>query len=75
MIEDGAVTFTAQAPGTKPQAPKSTHKVRAHETYQLTIPETVALDLTPATNITLDIIYEDDDIVILNKPAGMTVRT
>jgi 23S rRNA pseudouridine1911/1915/1917 synthase len=52
----------------------STYKVRADETYTLTIPDIVALDLTPATNITLDIVYEDADIIILNKPAGMTVH-
>ena len=42
--------------------------------YALTVPELKMLDLTPATDITLDIVYEDDDILILNKPVGMTVH-
>jgi len=39
----------------------SSYKVKLGETYTLTIPELVTLDLTPATGITLDIVYEDDD--------------
>jgi 23S rRNA pseudouridine1911/1915/1917 synthase len=73
MIEEGAVLITSHAPGAKNQAPKSTHKVRAGETFLLTIPEIKQLDLTPSA-IALDIVYEDDDIIVLNKPAGMTVH-
>ena len=51
----------------------SSYKVKAGETYSLIVPEVVALDLTPSTTA-LDIIYEDDDIIIINKPAGMTVH-
>ena len=68
LIEEGAVARSG-APYTN-----SSHKVRSGELFTLTIPETVALDLTPATGITLDVVYEDDDIIILNKPAGMTVH-
>ncbi|MFZ4540596.1 MAG: RluA family pseudouridine synthase [Rickettsiales bacterium] len=49
------------------------YKVKLGETYALTIPDIVALDLT-ASDIVLDIVYEDADIIILNKPAGMTVH-
>lgn len=52
----------------------ASYKIKPGETFTLAIPEVKTLDLTPATNITLDIIYEDDDILILNKPAGMTVH-
>ncbi len=67
MIEAGAV-LRAGKPYTN-----SSYKVKAGESYVLDVPEVVTLDLTPS-NITLDIVYEDDDIIILNKPAGMTVH-
>lgn len=31
-------------------------------------------DLTPADDILLDIIYEDDVLIVINKPAGLTVH-
>ena len=68
LIEAGAVLRDG-----KPYT-NSSYKVKTGESYGLTVPEVVALDLTPATGITLDIVYEDDDIIILNKPAGMTVH-
>lgn len=67
LIESGAVLLAGKPP-------KSTHKVRSGEVFLLTLPEIIALDLTPAPEITLDVVYEDDDILILNKPAGMTVH-
>ncbi|MBN8543957.1 MAG: RluA family pseudouridine synthase [Alphaproteobacteria bacterium] len=48
-------------------------KVKAGEVYELTEPDTVALDLTP-TKMDLDIVHEDGDILVLNKPAGLTVH-
>jgi 23S rRNA pseudouridine1911/1915/1917 synthase len=68
MIEAGAVTRDG-TPYTN-----SSHKVKTGEVFALVIPDTVTLDLTPATGITLDIVYEDADLIVLNKPAGMTVH-
>jgi 23S rRNA pseudouridine1911/1915/1917 synthase len=34
----------------------------------------VALDLAPAPEIPLQIVYEDDDLLILDKPAGLVVH-
>ncbi|MFZ4124928.1 MAG: RluA family pseudouridine synthase [Rickettsiales bacterium] len=48
-------------------------KVKAGEIYELTEPDAVALDLTP-TKMDLDIIYEDEDMLVLNKTAGLTVH-
>jgi 23S rRNA pseudouridine1911/1915/1917 synthase len=67
LVEDGAVMRNGTV------YTNSSYKVKAGENYALTVPETVALDLTPSA-ITLDIVYEDDDIIIINKPAGMTVH-
>lgn len=48
-------------------------KVRAGEIYQLEIPE--ASEAVPEPeNIALEIVYEDDDLIVVNKPAGMTVH-
>ena len=48
-------------------------KVREGDSYQIVVPE--AIDANPEPeNIPLDIIYEDDDIIVVNKPAGMTVH-
>lgn len=48
-------------------------KVREGDSYQLEIPPPE--DATPiAENIPLDIIYEDSDLIVINKPAGMTVH-
>ena len=40
---------------------------------EFTIPEPTQLDLTPA-DIPLDIIYQDEDLIIVNKPQGMVVH-
>ena len=48
-------------------------KVREGDVYQVYIPE--AADAEPeAENILLEIVYEDDDLLVVNKPAGMTVH-
>ena len=49
------------------------HKVGAGDSITVTIPE--AVDDTPrAENIHLDIIYEDDDLIVINKPVGLVVH-
>lgn len=41
--------------------------------YNITIPP--AIEATPSPeNIPLDIVFEDDDIIVINKPAGMVVH-
>jgi 23S rRNA pseudouridine1911/1915/1917 synthase len=40
----------------------------------LDVPEPVALDLAPAHDIPLRIVYEDDDLLIVDKPAGLVVH-
>lgn len=49
------------------------HKVKEGEVYTLHIPQ--IREATPqAENIPLAIIYEDEDLLVLNKPAGMVVH-
>ena len=52
---------------------KSGYKLKKGDIVEFTIPEPTQLDLTPA-NIPLDIIYQDEDLIIVNKPQGMVVH-
>lgn len=52
---------------------KANYKVRAGEMFVVDIPEPESIEAVPE-NIPLDIIYEDDDVVVLNKARGMVVH-
>ena len=52
---------------------KASYKVRAGDEIQLELPEITPLEAAPE-NIPLDIVYEDDDLIVINKPAGMVVH-
>jgi 23S rRNA pseudouridine1911/1915/1917 synthase len=41
---------------------------------RLDVPEPRALDLAPAPDIPLRVVYEDDDLLIVDKPAGLVVH-
>ena len=49
------------------------HKVREGEIYQLLVPEATDAEPEPE-DIPLDVVYEDSDLIVVNKPAGMTVH-
>jgi 23S rRNA pseudouridine1911/1915/1917 synthase len=48
-------------------------KVKAGQEYILTIPDAVASHIE-AQDIALDVIYEDEHLLVINKPAGLTVH-
>lgn len=48
---------------------KSNYKVNAGDRISLTLPEIREPEIMPE-NIPLDIIYEDKDIILINKPKG-----
>lgn len=48
-------------------------KLKGNETIQINIPEDPEIDIIPE-NINLDIVYEDEYIVVINKKAGMVVH-
>lgn len=52
---------------------KANYKLRLGDEITVTLPEPQPLDVQPE-NIPLDIIYEDDDVVVVNKPRGMVVH-
>jgi 23S rRNA pseudouridine1911/1915/1917 synthase len=66
-IEDGDVLVAGRI------AAKGSYKLRAGEQVELEIPAPPSCDFTPE-EIPLDIIYEDDSLVVLNKSAGIVVH-
>lgn len=52
---------------------KANYKVQAGDIIVVTIPEPESVDVK-AENIPLDILYEDADIVVINKAQGMVVH-
>lgn len=55
------------------KAVKSSFKVSAGDEVRYTVPEAVIPDIQPE-NIPLDIVYEDSDVILVNKPKGMVVH-
>lgn len=67
LIKDGAVLMNG-APLTDPQ-----RKVRLGECFEITLPE--PQDPAPkGEDIPLDVLYEDDDVIVISKPAGLVVH-
>lgn len=52
---------------------KANYKVSDGERVEVHLPEPVSLDIQPE-NIPLDIVYEDDDVILINKPKDMVVH-
>ncbi len=48
-------------------------KTRLNDIYQIILPEPESA-VPVAQDIKLDILYEDEDLIVVNKPAGMTVH-
>ncbi len=48
-------------------------KTRLNDIYQVIMPEAES-PIPIAQDIKLDILFEDDDLIVVNKPAGMTVH-
>lgn len=52
---------------------KGSYRVKAEDKVEFFLPEAVEPDIEPE-NIPLDILYEDKDIIVVNKPKGMVVH-
>ena len=66
LIEQGHVLV-----GGHPQKPR--HALRVGECVSVAVPDPEPLALAPEP-IPLDILYEDEDLLVLNKPAGLVVH-
>ena len=52
---------------------KPNHKVKSGECIKIILPEKEVLELL-AEQITLEVVYEDNDLAIINKPIGLVVH-
>ena len=66
LIEDGLVTRCGK-PG------KKNDKLNVGDAASYEIPEPKAVDIAPK-EMPLDIVYEDDDLLVINKPKGLVVH-
>lgn len=66
LIETGRVTVNGQA------ASKN-YLLKDGDGVEIEVPPPTSLTLEPE-NIPLDIVYEDDDLLVVNKPKGMVVH-
>ena len=66
FLEEGRVTCNGTALA-------KNYKLTGSETVEVALPEPEPLDVQPQ-NIPLDIVYEDADVIVLNKPKGLVVH-
>ena len=66
IIKDGQVFVNGKAV-------KGSYAVKVDDEVQFTLPDSQKPDIVPE-NIPLDILYEDEDVVVVNKPKGMVVH-
>lgn len=52
---------------------KSNYRLKIADKIKITIPDPISLDIK-SEDIPLDIIYEDSDVIVVNKPQGMIVH-
>ncbi len=66
LIEAGAVRLNGRLP-------KKNDRLNLGDTVEYTIPEPKEVDIAPK-DIPLEIVYEDEDVAVINKPKGLVVH-
>ncbi len=66
LLDEGCVLLNGK-PGRK------NDKLNPGDTVTLTIPEAKPVDIAPV-EMALDIVYEDEDVAVINKPKGLVVH-
>ncbi len=66
LLEEGHVLLRGK-PG------KKNDKLSAGDEISVTVPEPREVDIVP-TEMALDIVYEDEDVLVINKPKGLVVH-
>ena len=66
LLEQGMVTLNGRGL-------KKNFRCSTGETYEVVLPEPDDLPLIPQ-NIPLDVVYEDGDLIVVNKPRGLVVH-
>ena len=67
LIEDGSVTLRGAAV-------KKNYKSKAGDEITLELPDAPAEVPLVAQDIPLDVVFEDSDVIVINKPRGMVVH-
>ena len=67
LIEKGLVKINGEAVKSKK------HQVSEGDIVEIDVPEPEILEVEPE-DIPLEIVYEDDDVAVINKPRGMVVH-
>jgi len=65
-LKDGAVLVNGETV-------KTNYKVKPDDVVTVSVPDAEPLDIE-AENLNLEIIYEDEDVLVVNKPRGMVVH-
>src|SRR5918912_1571057 len=65
LIEDGDVLVHGRTA-------KASYKLRAHDEIEVELAPATSAEFTPE-DIPIEIVYEDDDVIVVNKPAGLVV--
>ena len=66
LLEEGAVTVNGSAV-------KKNYKTTPGDHVVFTLPDPEPIDVQPQ-NIPLDVVFEDDDVIVVNKPVGLVVH-
>lgn len=66
LIDDGGVTVSGNAVS-------KNYKLKLNDEVVVQIPDPVELDIKPE-NIPINIVYQDDDLLVVDKPKGMVVH-
>ena len=66
LLEEGCVTVDGKTA-------KKNHKLNIGQEVSVTVPEPKEVDIVP-TEMPLDIVYEDEDVLVINKPKGLVVH-
>ena len=66
LLDEGCVTLNGKAG-------KKNDRLNPGDTVEVSLPEPKEIDVE-ARDIPLDIVYEDEDVVVINKPKGLVVH-
>ena len=66
LIEEGSITVSGRSVA-------KNYKLRVGDTVDILVPEPAPAEAQPE-DIPLDVVFEDGDIIVVNKPCGMVVH-
>ncbi|MDE6891059.1 MAG: RluA family pseudouridine synthase, partial [Lachnospiraceae bacterium] len=66
LIDDGSITVNGQKC-------KASFRVKAEDSVKVCVPPSAAPSIVPE-DIPLDVLFEDKDVIVVNKPKGMVVH-